>query len=149
MISADLLDEATTLLDACRARGWGLATAESCISGLIAAALTAIAGSSDVVDCGFVAYSNKAKMAMLGVPGALIAEHGAVSEPVTRAMAEGALALPRRSRRDPRGHSRPCLYFDPCPYVGRNLFHLGRCSFRLWFGLIPHPAVGKSLFKYL
>jgi nicotinamide-nucleotide amidase len=69
-----------------------LATAESCTGGLIAATLTAIAGSSDVVDRGFVTYSNEAKMEVLGVPGGLLGEHGAVSEPVARAMAEGALA---------------------------------------------------------
>jgi nicotinamide-nucleotide amidase len=97
MISRDLLDKAAALLDACRDKRWMLATAESCTGGLIAAALTAIAGSSDVVDRGFVTYSNEAKMEMLGVPGALIDEHGAVSEPVARAMAEGALG---RSRAD-------------------------------------------------
>jgi nicotinamide-nucleotide amidase len=74
-----------------------VATAESCTGGLIAAALTAIAGSSDVVDRAFVTYSNQAKNEMLGVDLALIAAHGAVSEPVARAMAEGALA---RSRAD-------------------------------------------------
>jgi nicotinamide-nucleotide amidase len=92
MISPGLLDAAAALLDACRARGWMLATAESCTGGLIAATLTAIAGSSDVVDRGFVTYSNEAKMEVLGVPGGLLGEHGAVSEPVARAMAEGALA---------------------------------------------------------
>jgi nicotinamide-nucleotide amidase len=74
-----------------RARGLLLATAESCTGGLIAAALTEIAGSSDVVDRGFVTYSNAAKAEMLGVPAEMIASHGAVSEPVARAMAEGAL----------------------------------------------------------
>ena len=68
-----------------------LATAESCTGGLIAATLTEIAGSSDVVDRGFVTYSNAAKTEMLGVPAELIAEHGAVSDPVARAMAEGAI----------------------------------------------------------
>jgi nicotinamide-nucleotide amidase len=68
-----------------------LATAESCTGGLIAAALTEIAGSSDVVDRGFVTYSNAAKAEMLGVPAALIGQHGAVSDPVARAMAEGAI----------------------------------------------------------
>ena len=76
-------------------RGIKLATAEGCTGGLIAATLTAIAGSSDVVDRGFVAYSNEAKHEMIGVPMPLIAEHGAVSEPVARAMAEGALARSR------------------------------------------------------
>jgi nicotinamide-nucleotide amidase len=69
-----------------------LATAESCTGGLIAGLLTEIAGSSDVVERGFVTYSNAAKAELLGVPEALLAEHGAVSEPVARAMARGALA---------------------------------------------------------
>lgn len=88
---SELTARATALLAACRARGWMLATAESCTGGLIAAALTEIAGSSDVVDRGFVTYSNAAKTEMLGVPAALIEQHGAVSDPVARAMAEGAL----------------------------------------------------------
>ena len=86
-----LTAKAAALLDALRAQGRKLATAESCTGGLIAATLTEIAGSSDVVDRGFVTYSNDAKTEMLGVPAALIAEHGAVSDPVARAMAEGAI----------------------------------------------------------
>lgn len=97
MISDALLMEAEALLAACRARGIRLATAESCTGGLIAAALTAIAGSSDVMDRGFVPYSNEAKTEMTGVPPSLIQTHGAVSEPVARAMAEGALARSRAS----------------------------------------------------
>lgn len=81
---------AADVLEGCRARGWRLATAESCTGGVLAAALTAIAGSSDVFDRGFVTYSNEAKMQMLGVDASLIERHGAVSEPVARAMAEGA-----------------------------------------------------------
>lgn len=81
-----------TLADALRARGLTLASAESCTGGLIAAACTSMAGSSDWFERGFVTYSNAAKTEMLGVPAALIAAHGAVSEPVARAMAEGALA---------------------------------------------------------
>lgn len=77
---------------ALRARGWRMATAESCTGGLIAAACTSLAGSSDWFEGGFVTYSNGAKTAQLGVPATLIAAHGAVSEPVVRAMAEGALA---------------------------------------------------------
>lgn len=73
-------------------RGWMLATAESCTGGLIAAACTDVAGSSRWFERGFVSYSNAAKSELLGVPAELIAEHGAVSEPVARAMAEGALA---------------------------------------------------------
>ncbi|MBV8447338.1 MAG: CinA family protein, partial [Hyphomicrobiales bacterium] len=80
------------LLDLCRARGLRIAIAESCTGGLVAGALTEIAGSSDVVDRGFVTYSNEAKAEMLGVPKDLIVRHGAVSEEVARAMAEGALA---------------------------------------------------------
>ena len=79
------------VLDLFRAAGWKIATAESCTGGLIAAALTAVAGSSDVVDRGFVTYSNAAKTDLLGVPADLIAGHGAVSAPVAMAMAAGAL----------------------------------------------------------
>ena len=68
-----------------------LATAESCTGGLIAAVLTAIAGSSDVVERGFVTYSNEAKIELLGVPADLICAVGAVSEPVAQRMADGAL----------------------------------------------------------
>lgn len=73
------------------ARGWMLATAESCTGGWVARELTARAGSSDWFDCGFVTYSNGAKQRMLGVPGDLIDLYGAVSETVVRAMAEGAI----------------------------------------------------------
>lgn len=72
-----------------------VATAESCTGGLIAACLTDIAGSSAVVDAGFVSYSNEAKRGLLGVPGDMIADFGAVSEPVARAMAEGAISHSR------------------------------------------------------
>lgn len=77
---------------ALRVRGWMAATAESCTGGLVAGAITAIAGSSEWFDRGFVTYSDASKEAALGVPARLIAEHGAVSEAVARAMAEGALA---------------------------------------------------------
>lgn len=92
MTAPDLQTLATAVLDACRARGLMVAAAESCTGGMVAASLTDIAGSSAVVDRGFVTYSNAAKTAMLGVPAALIVAHGAVSDPVARAMAEGALA---------------------------------------------------------
>ena len=91
MFPSALRDEAARLLDACRKDGLRIATAESCTGGLIAGLLTEIAGSSDVVERGFVTYSNAAKIEALGVPADLIARHGAVSEPVARAMAEGAL----------------------------------------------------------
>ena len=80
------------LADALRARGLMLATAESCTGGLIAGACTDLSGSSDWFERGFVTYSNAAKTELLGVPAALIDAHGAVSEPVARAMAEGAVA---------------------------------------------------------
>ena len=92
MIDAGVLTQAEALLARCRAAGVKVATAESCTGGLIVAALTAIAGSSDVVDRGFVTYSNEAKTALVGVPAETIAAHGAVSEQVVRRMAEGALA---------------------------------------------------------
>lgn len=79
------------LAAALKQRGWMLATAESCTGGLIAAACTDLPGSSAWFDRGFVTYSNAAKIEMLGVPEALIAQHGAVSEAVVRAMAQGAV----------------------------------------------------------
>lgn len=81
------------LLDALRARGWTLATAESCTGGGLAAALTEIAGASAVVDRGWVTYSNASKMEMLGVSAQTLAENGAVSEPVAAEMADGARSL--------------------------------------------------------
>ncbi|OEI82622.1 nicotinamide-nucleotide amidohydrolase family protein [Brucella sp. BO3] len=87
--------KAIAVLDACRKAGIMIATAESCTGGLIAAALTDIAGSSDVVDRGFVTYSNEAKNEMLAIPMELIARMGAVSKEVAIAMAEGALAHSR------------------------------------------------------
>lgn len=83
------------VLDACRRASLRVATAESCTGGMVAVALTDIAGSADVVERGFVTYSNAAKTELIGVPADLIAQHGAVSEPVARAMAEGAIAHSR------------------------------------------------------
>jgi nicotinamide-nucleotide amidase len=91
VFTSEILDLAETVLDACRGRGWKIATAESCTGGLVAAALTAIAGSSDVVERGFVTYSNEAKTELLGVPPATIAAHGAVSAETAAAMATGAV----------------------------------------------------------
>src|SRR5471032_1862181 len=91
MFLTDLLARAEALLDAARAKGLKIATAESCTGGLIAGLLTEIPGSSDVLDRGFVTYSNQAKEEMLSVPGAMIRQHGAVSESAARAMAEGAI----------------------------------------------------------
>jgi nicotinamide-nucleotide amidase len=87
----DLAHEAADLVRQLEAAGLMVATAESCTGGMIIATLTDVAGSSAVVDRGFVTYSNAAKTQMLGVAPDLIADHGAVSEPVARAMADGAL----------------------------------------------------------
>ena len=92
MFSHDLRTQAERLLDAYKDAGWMLATAESCTGGLIAGLLTEIAGSSAVVERGFVTYTNAAKQEMLGVPAETLSDHGAVSAPVARAMADGALA---------------------------------------------------------
>lgn len=92
MFSDSLMTQAAQLLHQLRTQGLTLTTAESCTGGLIAALLTEIPGSSDVFTHGWVSYANAAKTEMLGVDAALIAEHGAVSEAVARAMAEGARA---------------------------------------------------------
>ncbi len=87
----ELRATATAVLAAARARGLKIATAESCTGGLVAGALTDIAGSSDVFDRGFVTYSNTAKQQVLGVPADILREHGAVSRETAEAMARGAL----------------------------------------------------------
>jgi nicotinamide-nucleotide amidase len=92
VFDSETLALAQAVLESCRARGWMVATAESCTGGLVAAALTGIAGSSDVVERGFVTYSNAAKAALLGVSEATLAAHGAVSAETAAAMADGALA---------------------------------------------------------
>ena len=92
-----LLASASRLLDLCRARGFKIATAESCTGGLVAALLTEIAGSSDVVERGLVTYSNEAKRELLGVAAETLGARGAVSEATAREMAAGAL---RASRAD-------------------------------------------------
>src|SRR6202035_4780856 len=91
MTTVELHRRARRVLDLCRKRGLRIATAESCTGGLVAGALTEIAGSSDVVDRGFVTYSNAAKEAMLGVPAATLERYGAVSAETAAAMAAGAL----------------------------------------------------------
>jgi nicotinamide-nucleotide amidase len=92
MFDHEIRDAAERVLMSCRKRNLKVVTAESCTGGLVAAALTAIAGSSDVVERGFVTYANEAKREMLGVPWDALLGHGAVSEPVARAMAQGALS---------------------------------------------------------
>jgi nicotinamide-nucleotide amidase len=92
MTEQAVLAQASALLDLCRGKKLKIATAESCTGGLVAATLTEIAGSSDVVERGFVTYSNEAKHEMLGVPLATLERHGAVSRETAEAMAKGALA---------------------------------------------------------
>lgn len=89
MFDSEISTLAIEVLEICRDRGLRVATIESCTGGLVAGALTAIAGSSDVVNGGLVTYSNAAKTALAHVPATLIDSYGAVSEPVARAMAEG------------------------------------------------------------
>lgn len=91
MFGKEIRARARCLLKACRSKGLHLATAESCTGGLISAALTEIAGSSDVFERGFVTYQNEAKAEDLGVSEESLAAHGAVSEPVAKEMALGAL----------------------------------------------------------
>ncbi len=92
MFPKELLSKAEALLKDYRRAGLTVATAESCTGGLIGGCLTEIAGASDVVERGFITYSNEAKTDVLGVPANLIKNHGAVSAEVVQAMAEGALA---------------------------------------------------------
>jgi nicotinamide-nucleotide amidase len=91
MFASPLLRLAEAVIAEARAQKLRIATAESCTGGLIGALLTEIPGSSEVFERGFIVYSNRAKSDMLGVPGDLIADMGAVSEAVSRAMAEGAV----------------------------------------------------------
>ncbi|MBU2532347.1 MAG: CinA family protein, partial [Alphaproteobacteria bacterium] len=95
MFDDDMVSQASDLLQSLREAGLMIVTAESCTGGLIAGLLTEIAGSSDVVERGFVTYSNEAKNECLGVPAELIIAQGAVSADVARAMAEGAIAHSR------------------------------------------------------
>jgi nicotinamide-nucleotide amidase len=95
MIDQELRAAAIQVLECCRARGLKIATAESCTGGLVVAWLTEIPGSSDVVDRGFVTYSNEAKRTMLEVASDILEVHGAVSRAAVEAMARGALAHSR------------------------------------------------------
>ena len=124
MITAALLEEAAALLNACRAAGVKLATAESCTGGLIAGVLTAIAGASDVVERGFVTYSNEAKAELLGVSMELIRAEGSVSEPVAQRMAEGALQ-----------HSRADLAISVTGVAGPGGGSVEKPVGLVWFGV--------------
>ena len=121
------------LAQALRASGCKIATAESCTGGLIAAACTAVAGSSDWFERGFVTYSNEAKDESLGVPMALIRAHGAVSEEVARAMAEGALA-----------HSRATLAVAVTGIAGPGGATPGKPVGTVWMALAQHDGATQS-----
>jgi nicotinamide-nucleotide amidase len=108
-------------------RGLKLTTAESCTGGLVAGAITEISGSSAVLERGFVTYSNDAKAEMLGVPSSLIEQHGAVSEQVARAMAEGALA-----------HSRADVAVSITGVAGPTGGSPQKPVGLVWFGLAVH-----------
>lgn len=97
MLPQDIEAIAEAVIRRAEAKGLMIATAESCTGGLVSGALTAIAGSSAVLDRGFVTYSNEAKVELLGVAGELLELFGAVSEPVARAMAQGAVQRSRAS----------------------------------------------------
>jgi nicotinamide-nucleotide amidase len=91
MLDKNIIDSATETIAVCKEAGLMVATVESCTGGLVAGALTAVSGSSDVVDRGFVTYSNEAKNELVGVPLQLIEAYGAVSDEVARAMAQGGV----------------------------------------------------------
>jgi nicotinamide-nucleotide amidase len=97
MFPDEMVEDAEKLLQQLRGQNLRIATAESCTGGLISAVLTAVPGSSDVLECGFVTYSNESKSHILGVPPVLIGTHGAVSAEVARAMVLGALAAASRA----------------------------------------------------
>jgi nicotinamide-nucleotide amidase len=118
---------AARLVMMCRARGVRLATAESCTGGLIAAAITAIPGSSEVLDRGFVTYSNAAKTELLGVPEGLIAAVGAVSEAVAQRMAVGA-----------KKHAGVDLAVSVTGIAGPGGGSLEKPVGTVWFGLANH-----------
>ncbi len=133
MIDDSMTQAARILLQALRAQGHKVATAESCTGGLIAAVLTEIPGSSDVVDRGFVTYSNAAKTEMLGVPPDLIGQHGAVSGPVAQAMAAGALA-----------HSDATLAVAVTGVAGPGGGSAEKPVGTVWFGLATRSGVNAS-----
>jgi nicotinamide-nucleotide amidase len=117
--------------------GYKLATAESCTGGLISAACTALAGSSDWFDCGFVTYSNDAKTEQLGVNAQLIAEHGAVSEPVARAMAFGAVR-----------HSKAQVSIAVTGIAGPTGGSATKPVGTVWFGFSIHGTLHSEMRHY-
>lgn len=117
-------------------KGWMLATAESCTGGMIAAACTDLAGSSQWFERGFVTYSNEAKTEMLGVPAELIAKHGAVSEEVVRAMAEGAIR-----------HSRAQVSIAVTGVAGPSGGSVEKPVGTVWVGWAVHNTIHSQLLR--
>ena len=139
MFDPELIQAAAALLAECRSRGLMLATAESCTGGLIAGVLTEVAGSSDVLDRGFVTYSNDAKSDMLGVPPELIEANGAVSGPVAASMASGALL-----------RSRAALTVAVTGIAGPGGGSEGKPVGTVWFGLASRgasPSTERQVFS--
>lgn len=146
---------AAGVLELFRARGLKIATAESCTGGLVAGALTEIAGSSDVVDRGFVTYSNEAKQAMLGVPAATLKRYGAVSAETAAAMAKGALkhsladiAVAITGVAGPGGGSKAkpvgLVYFAAARRGGRQIAHVERYG-KIGRGQVRQRSVAEAL----
>ena len=133
MLDPDLIRAAAALLAECRSRKLMLATAESCTGGLIAGVLTEVAGSSDVLDRGFVTYSNAAQSDMLGVPPELIEANGAVSGPVAASMASGALL-----------RSRAALTIAVTGVAGPGGGSESKPVGTVWFGLAGHGALPST-----
>jgi nicotinamide-nucleotide amidase len=134
LFPADLVAHAEALLAEYRALGRKIVTAESCTGGLVAGLLTEIPGSSDVVERGFVTYSNEAKVQLLAVPKGLIAQHGAVSGPVAKAMAEGALI-----------HSRADVAVAITGVAGPGGGSIAKPVGLVWFGVAAHSQPSQSV----
>ena len=133
---SDVTALASALLDACLAERMMIATAESCTGGMIIAALTDIAGSSAVVDRGFITYSNDAKMDMLGVSGATLSAHGAVSRETALEMAAGALA-----------HSHASLALAVTGVAGPGGGSAEKPVGLVWFGVARKGAPAEAEFR--
>lgn len=155
MTPATLRRAAAGVLELFRARGLKIATAESCTGGLVAGALTEIAGSSDVVDRGFVTYSNEAKQTMLGVPAATLKRYGAVSAETAAAMAKGALkhsladiAVAITGVAGPGGGSKQkpvgLVYFAAASRNGRRVAHVERYG-KIGRGQVRQRSVAEAL----
>lgn len=136
MATDDLRDRAKRLLAKAQAAGVSVATAESCTGGMIASVLTDIPGCSSVFERGFVTYSNEAKAEMLGVPTPWIDAHGAVSEPVAKAMAEGALT-----------HSRAQLSVSVTGIAGPDGGSEGKPVGLVWFGVAKAGESARTVEK--